>query len=181
MQVTIHFHPALVQFPVHRVQATIHFQLVAQFHAHHNAQRVHRVQEWQVHALDLFDQVLLRVRKALVHLQVRDFHRERVVHPALELHIKVQAHLLQELRLVQVVVAHHNAVVQVVHLEKMRVRNQVAKLSLVKHFAMSSTICRRHNLVAQLFHMVMEKPLYACAVALRWPISPTRLVLIQLL
>jgi hypothetical protein len=90
-----------------------------------------------------------------------------------------QVHQLQVHQLVQVAVAHHNEEARAEHLERMRVKNRVAKPSHVKHFAMSSTICRHRNLVVQLFRTEMEKLQFACVVAHRWQTLPTRLAQIQ--
>jgi len=122
-----------------------------------------------------------RVLHQVVQQQVEDFHHARVVHHRL-LHInqihQVQVHQ-QVVHNVQVVVVHHNAVAQVEHSERMQVRNQVVNKSLVRHYAMSSTICRHHNLVAQLFLTVMARRLFVCVAALHWQILQTRLVQIQ--
>jgi hypothetical protein len=80
---------------------------------------------------------------------------------------------------VQVAVAHHNAVAQAEHSEKMQVRNQDVKLNQEKRCAMSSTICKHHNLVEQLFHTVMVKLLFVCAVVHPLQISLTKSMQIQ--
>jgi hypothetical protein len=83
------------------------------------------------------------------------------------------------LQLVQVAVVHLNAAAQVERLVKMQARNQVAKLSHERRCAMSSTICKRHNSVAQLFLTAMEKLRFVCDVDLHWLTLPTRLAQIQ--
>ena len=182
VRATIHFHPAFLQFLVRHVRATIHFQRQAQFRVHHNDQLVHHVQEWLAHVRALFVQDLLHDHQDRVHLQVRDFLHALVVLQQLELHIKVMAQQARQLlahQLVQVALVHLNVAVLAVRLEKMQAKNRVAKLNRVKHFAMSSTICRHHNLVEQLFRTAMEKLQSVCVAALHWPTSPTRLVQIQ--
>jgi hypothetical protein len=88
----------------------------------------------------------------------------------------------QELQLVPVAVdliVVQVVVVQQEHLEKMPANLQSVSRSLVKRCAMSSTICKRHNLVAQLFHMAMEVPRFVCAAVHLWQILPRRLAPIQ--
>jgi hypothetical protein len=183
---TIHFQQ-VAQFLAHLAQATIHFQQVAQFLAHLNVHKEpeRHVQEWRdlvqvQYAQDLqHDQVH---HAQAHHLQVQDFHHAQVVHHLL-LHInqilQVLAVQLPVDRNVQVVVVHHNAVALVEHLEKMQARNQVVNKSLVRRCAMSSTICRHHNLVAQLFLMVMAKHLFVCVAVPHWQTLQTRSVQIQ--
>jgi hypothetical protein len=65
---------------------------------------------------------------------------------------------------VLVAVAHHNAVALAVPLEKMQARSLDVNKSHVRLYAMSSTICKHHNLVAQLFLTVMAKLQFACVV-----------------
>ena len=150
----------VVQFHVHLVQETIHFQLVAQFRVHHNARKAqaHRAQEWRDHDQVQCDQVLLHVQVHLV-LQVEvDLLHVQVAHQVALHTNQIHQEPVQLLAVhnVQVVVVHHNAVVRVEHLVRMQARNQVVNKSHVRRYAMSSTICRHHNLVAQLVLTVME-------------------------
>jgi hypothetical protein len=160
---------------------------VAQFRVHHNVLQVHKelelhVQEWRDHVQALFVQVLLhdqvhhvlQVRVDLLHVQV-----ER--HQTLLTNQTHQVPRVQQLvdRSVQVAVVHHNVVAQVVHLERMQARSQDVNKSLARRYVMSSTICRHHNLVAQLFLTVMARLQFVCAAVHLWQISQKRLVQIQ--
>jgi hypothetical protein len=161
---------------------------VAQYRVHHNVLLVdkevaHRDQEWPVHVQVLFVQVLLHVlvhRVLLVvdllHVQADQLHH----HPHLHTN-QIHQELVHQVVVhsVQVAVVHHNVVAQVEHLERMQVRNQDVNKSLVRRYVMSSTICRHHNLVAQLFLTVMARLQFACVVEPLWQISQTRLVQIQ--
>ena len=71
------------------------------------------------------------------------------------------------------------AVVLAVHLERMQARSQDVNKNHVRLYAMNSTICRHHNLVAQLFLTAMARRQFVCAVELHWQILQTRLVQIQ--
>jgi hypothetical protein len=67
-------------------------------------------------------------------------------------------------------------VVQLVHSERMQVRAASANQNLEKRCAMNSTICKRHNWVAQLFRTEMARPKSVCVAVQRWQISPKKLV-----
>jgi hypothetical protein len=178
-------------FHVHHVQVTIHFQQVALFHVHHKDHKVlqqdSHVLEWLVHVQVQYVQVLQHVlahrapehQVVLVVLVVlrRALERQVIHHINQILQEPVHQQLVD--RNVQVVDVHHNAVVQVEHLEKMQVKSLVVNKNLVKHYAMSSTICRRHNSVAQLSLTVMERLLSVCDAVHRWLTLQTKSVQIQ--
>jgi hypothetical protein len=70
------------------------------------------------------------------------------------------------------------AVLQV-HLERMQVKVASANLNQEKHCATNSTICKRHNWVAQLFLTATERLRSACVAAQPLQISQRKLVLMQ--
>jgi hypothetical protein len=80
---------------------------------------------------------------------------------------------------VRVAVVRHNVVVPAVHSEKMRARVLSESQRAERRCAMNSTICRRQNLVAQLFRTVMDQLRYACVAVHRLLTSQTKLVQIQ--
>jgi hypothetical protein len=186
VQVTIHLEQA-VRFHVLHALATIHFQQVERFHVHHNVLQVLKelelhVQEWRDHAQVQFAQVLLHVLAHHVQQVAVDLLHVQVAHH-LTLHTN-QIHQVPQVQLlvvrnVQVVVVHHNVVVQVERLERMQARSQDVNKSHVRLYAMSSTICRHLNLVAQLFLTVMERLQSVCVAVLLWQILQKRSVQIQ--
>jgi hypothetical protein len=99
----------------------------------------------------------------------------------IQVHIKllVAVHLLQVHVQVAVQIAAAVAAVLAVLLERIRARAASANQRVEKHYAMNSTICRHHNLVAQLFLTVTEKHRFACAVDHRSQILQKKLVQIQ--
>jgi hypothetical protein len=107
---------------------------------------------------------------------VHHHHKVLIVHKVQQL----VAHQVRQLAQVAVdQIAVPVAVALQVHLEKMPANLQSVSRSLVKRSVMSSTICKRHNLVAQLFHTVMEVPRFVCAAVHLWQILPRRLAPIQ--
>jgi hypothetical protein len=82
----------------------------------------------------------------------------------IQVHIKqlVAVHLQQVVVLVVDQIAAVVAAVQVVHLVKIKARAANVNRRVEKHCAMNSTICRHHNLVAQLFLTVMARRRYVC-------------------
>jgi hypothetical protein len=107
----------------------------------------------------------------------------------------VQVHLLVHIvqlvhQLVHQLLVVHNVQVAVliaaqvvaalqVHLEKMPARAASANQNQEKRYAMNSTICKRHNWVAQLFRTEMAKLKSVCVAVQRWQISLKRLVQMQ--
>ena len=71
------------------------------------------------------------------------------------------------------------AVVLAVHLERIRARAANVNQRAEKRCAMNSTICRHHNLVAQLFLTVMARRKFVCVVDHRSQISQKKLAQIQ--
>jgi hypothetical protein len=158
-----------------------------QFHVHHNVPQVHlvRVPECQVHVQVQFALVLQR---DLIHHVLQ----ELVVQEIINLVQRVQVHLLVHTVLTVHQLAHqllvvHNVQVAVliavqvaaelqVHSERMQARAASANQNLEKRCAMNSTICKRHNWVAQLFRTVMERLRSACVAAQLLQISQKRLV-----
>jgi hypothetical protein len=92
--------------------------------------------------------------------------------------VLVAAQLLA-VQLVQVVVVHHNAAVPVVHSVRMQARVLSESQRAERRYAMNSTICKRQNSVAQLFHTVMDLLQYVCDAEHHWQISLTRSMPIQ--
>jgi hypothetical protein len=182
VQETIHS-LQVVRFHAHRVRETIHFQQVAQFRVHHNAHKelVHHDQEWLDLVQVLFVQDLQHVQVRHVQ-QAQDLLLVQVDQHHHHLHIN-QIHLVQVELLadhnVQVAVVHHNAVAQVVHLERMRARSQDVNKSHARRYAMNSTICKLHNWVERLFPTAMERLQFVCVVVHHLQISQKRLVQIQ--
>ena len=183
VQVIIHL-GQVVRFHVLHVLVTIHFQQVERFHVLRNVLKVQvlRVQEWRVHAQVQYAQVLLHVLAHHVQQVAVDLLRVQVAHH-LTLHTN-QIHQVPQVQLlvvrnVQVVVVHHNVAVQVERLERMQARSQDVNKSHVRLYAMSSTICRHLNLVAQLFLTVMERLQSVCVAVLLWQILQKRSVQIQ--
>jgi hypothetical protein len=190
---TIHFQLQVVQhleFHVLHVPEIIRSQQGVRFHVHRNVPQVHRVRqvrvpECQVHVLVLFVQVLQRVqiRHALLAL-------EPVVPEIINLVQRVQVHLLvhtvpvaQQQARQQLVVHNVQAAVLIavqvaaalqVHLERMQVRAASANQNQEKPCAMNSTICKRHNWVAQLFRTVMERLRSVCVAVQLLQISQKR-------
>jgi hypothetical protein len=82
----------------------------------------------------------------------------------IQVHIKqlVAVHLQRVVVQVvdQIVVA--VAVALAVHSERIKARAANVNRRAEKHCAMNSTICRHHNLVAQLFLTVMERRKFVC-------------------
>jgi hypothetical protein len=99
----------------------------------------------------------------------------------IQVHIKqlVAVHLQQVVVLVVDQIAAVVAAVQVVHLVKIKARAANVNRRVEKHCAMNSTICRHHNLVAQLFLTVMERQIFECVAVHPLQISPKRLAQIQ--
>jgi hypothetical protein len=191
----IHFQLQVVQhleFHVLHVPEIIRSQLVAQYHVHRNVLQVHQVlkvhvPECQVHVLVLFVQVLQRVQVHHVLLAL-----ELVVPEIINLVQQVQA---QEHLLVHTVPAAHQLAHQqlVVHSvqaavliavqvaaalqvlsERMQARAASANQNQEKRCAMNSTICKRHNWVAQLFRTVMERLRSVCVAVQLLQISQKR-------
>jgi hypothetical protein len=82
----------------------------------------------------------------------------------IQVHIKqlVAVHLLQVRVQVAVQIAAAVAAALVVPSERIKVRAVNVNRRAEKHCAMNSTICRHHNLVAQLFLTVMARRKYVC-------------------
>jgi hypothetical protein len=82
----------------------------------------------------------------------------------IQVHIKqlVAVHLQQVVAQVVDQIVAAVAVAQVVHSERIKVRAANVNRRAEKHCAMNSTICRHHNLVAQLFLTVMERRKFVC-------------------
>ena len=77
--------------------------------------------------------------------------------------VLVAAHYWSVHNVHQVAVVHHNAVAQAGAFGKNASKNLGRKPKVyVRRYAMSSTICRHHNLVAQLFLTVMARRLFVC-------------------
>jgi hypothetical protein len=66
-----------------------------------------------------------------------------------------------------------------VHLERMQVNLQSVSRSHERRCAMNSTICKRQNWVAQLFHTVMAQPRFVCDEVHHLQISLRELAQIQ--
>jgi hypothetical protein len=189
----IHFQLQVVQhleFHVLHVPEIIRSQLVAQSHVHRNVLQVHQVlkvhvPECQVHVLVLFVQVLQRVQIHHVLLVL-----ELVVPEIINLVQRVQVHLLvhtvlaaHQLARQQLVVHNVQAAVLIavqvaaalqVHSERMQARAASANQNQEKRCVMNSTICKRHNWVAQLFRTVMERLRSVCVAVQLWQISQKR-------
>jgi hypothetical protein len=187
---TIHFQQ-VAQFHAHRVLVIIHFQQVAQFHVHHNdhKEQAHLVQVWRVHALVLFAQVLQRVQEDNV-LQQLELAQEITHHVLAERHHhKVHiVHKEQQLvehqvvllvQVVAVLIAAQVAAVLQVHLERMQVSLQSVSRSHERCCAKNSTICKHLSWVEQLFPTEMVQPKFVCVAAHRLQISPKELAQIQ--
>jgi hypothetical protein len=107
------------------------------------------------------------------------------VHHLLVLQIQVlikqlaAVHQLQVVVQVAVQIAVALAVVLVVHLERIKARAANANQRVEKRYAMNSTICKHHNLVAQLFLTVMAKHRFACVVDHHLQILQKKLMQIQ--
>jgi hypothetical protein len=119
-------------------------------------------------------------------LELEISHRELVVlvvqqlpvHIVLTVHLELVHQQLVRQR-VQAAVGHHNVAVPVVHSEKMQVRVLSESQRAEKRCAMNSTICKRQNLVAQLFRTVMVQLPYVCVAVHLWLTLPTKLGQIQ--
>jgi hypothetical protein len=61
----------------------------------------------------------------------------------------------------------------------MQVRAVSANQNLEKRCAMNSTICKRHNWVAQLFRTEMARHKSVCVAVQLWQISPKKLAQMQ--
>jgi translation initiation factor IF-2 len=120
-------------------------------------QTIKRVPLVQVH------RVYLLVHTVLVLLQL--VHQLLVVH-------NVQ---------VAVLIAVQVAAALQVHLERMQVRAASVNQNLEKPCAMNSTICKRHNWVAQLFLTVMERLRSVCVVVQLWQIGADAAALVAAL
>jgi len=128
--------------------------------------QVHHVQ--QVQELELV--TIHHVQVAHQHLQVHIVHKEthlQVVQPV--------DHNVQ----VAVLIVHQVAAELLVHLERMQVNLQSVSRSHVRRCAKNSTICRHHNLVAQLFLTAMERRIFVCVAVHPLQILPKRLAQIQ--
>jgi hypothetical protein len=146
------------------------------------------VLECQAHVLVQFAQVLQRDQIHHV-LQVpavpEIINRAQRVQVHLLVHTVLAVHQLARQQLVvhnvqgAVLIAAQVVAVLQVHLERMQARAASANQNQEKRYAMNSTICKRHNWVAQLFHTVMERLRSVCVAAQRLQISPTRLVQMQ--
>jgi hypothetical protein len=99
----------------------------------------------------------------------------------IQVHIKLlaAAHHLQVHVQVAVQIVAAVAVVLAVHLERIRARAANVNQRAEKRCAMNSTICRHHNLVAQLFLTVMARRKFVCVVDHRSQISQKKLAQIQ--
>jgi len=86
---------------------------------------------------------------------------------------------VQQVRQVVHLAVHQVVAVQVVaaqqvHLERMQVNLLSANQNQEKRCVMNSTICKRHNWVAQLFRTVMERLRSVCVAVQLWQISQKR-------
>jgi hypothetical protein len=109
--------------------------------------------------------------------------------PVVQVHLLVHIVQLVQLLVHQLLVVHNVQaavliVVQVVaalqaHSERMQVRAASANQNQEKRCAMNSTICKRHNWVAQLFRTVMERHRSACVAVQRWQTLQRRLAQMQ--
>jgi hypothetical protein len=61
----------------------------------------------------------------------------------------------------------------------MQANLQSANQNREKRYAMNSTICKRHNWVAQSYRTVMEKLRFVCVAVHRWLTLPRKLAQIQ--
>ena len=168
-------------------------QLVVRFRVHRHVRKealevARHDQEWP----DLVQVQYVQVLQHVHHHRVQQVHqvRHRNTH-----HVQVLAHL----QLVEIIVqAHHRpaqhqvvhqvvhrvavvqvAVVQQEHLERMQVNLQSANQNQEKRCVMNSTTCKRQNLAALLFLMVMERLKYVCVVVHPLLTSPKRSMQIQ--
>jgi 2-keto-3-deoxy-L-rhamnonate aldolase RhmA len=99
----------------------------------------------------------------------------------IQVHIKqlVAVHLQQVVVPVVDQIVAAVAVVQAVHSVRIKVRAVSANRRAEKHCVMNSTICRHHNLVAQLFLTVMARRKYVCVADHHLLTSQKKLVQIQ--
>jgi hypothetical protein len=149
------------------------------------------VLECQDHVQVLFvlvlqrDQILHVLQVLVVPEIIKHVQREHLlVHTVLVVLQLVVLQLVHQLLVVHNVLVAVLIVVQVaaalqVHSERMQVRAASANQNLEKRCAMNSTICKRHNWVAQLFRTVMERLRSVCVVVQLWQISLKRLVQMQ--
>jgi Na+-transporting methylmalonyl-CoA/oxaloacetate decarboxylase beta subunit len=125
---------------------------------------------------DLAHLVLLQlVQEITLHALVE--HQHRKVHIVRKVHQVEHPVVLVVLAADLIVVPAAEALLA--HLERMPANLQSVSKSLVKLYAMNSTICKHQNWVAQLFLTEMVQPKFECDAVHRWQISQRELAQIQ--